>query len=256
MKLITTVAVALVVVITPVDMAAQSLAQSLSRAKALLLQTQLERAADILEAAVAAAPANSDPVLVLESRAELAAAEAQAGALRRARDKAPATSGRDEVRKAMTKEEKVALKGTRWSLQKREWNLTDADVQTLEQLEQVNQPIYRAHMLKESLASILDGRQINVARRRLERWIGEAKGSGLVHFVRVAGTIETYLDGILAYIRSRLSNGRTEGLNGKIRTITRRSFGFHSAGALIAMIFLCCGGVHVTPAFSAPSSFH
>jgi transposase len=163
---------------------------------------------------------------------------------------------RDEVRNATTKDEKSALKGTRWSLQKREWNLTDADIQTLEELEQVNLPIYRAHMLKESLANILDGRQINVARRRLLRWIAEAKRSGLVHFVRVAGTIDKHIDGVVEYIRSRLSNGRTEGLNGKIRTITRRAFGFHSASALIAMIVLCCGGVHVTPAFSAPSGFH
>ena len=163
---------------------------------------------------------------------------------------------RDEVRKATTKDEKAALEGIRWSLQKREWNLTDADIETLEELEQANQPIFRAHMLKESLVNILDGRQINVARRRLLRWIAEAKRSGLAHFVRVAGTIDKHIGGILEYIRSRLSNGRTEGLNGKIRTITRRAFGFHSASALIAMIFLCCGGVHVTPAFSAPMGFH
>ncbi len=163
---------------------------------------------------------------------------------------------RDEVRKAETKDEKAALKGTRWSLQKSAWNLTDADILTLEQLQEVNQPIFRAHMLKESLVTILDGRQINVARRRLVRWIKEAKRSGLTHFVRIAGTIEKYIDGILEYIRSRLSNGRTEGLNGKIRTITRRAFGFHSASALIAMIFLCCGGVHVTPAHATPSFTH
>ncbi len=163
---------------------------------------------------------------------------------------------RDEVRKAESKEEKAALKGTRWTLQKSAWNLTDADVQTLEELEWTNRPIFRAHMLKESLVSILDGRQINVARRRLVSWIAEARRSGLHHFKRIAGTIEKYINGILEYIRTRLSNGRTEGLNGKIRTITRRAFGFHSAGALIAMIFLCCGGVHVTPAFSAPLGFH
>jgi transposase len=163
---------------------------------------------------------------------------------------------REEVHKATSKEERAALKGTRWSLQKREWNLTAADVQTLEELERVNQPIFRAHMLKESLVTILDGRQVNVARARLRRWIAEARRSGLVHFARVAATIEKHIDGILEYIRSRLNNGRTEGLNGKIRTITRRAFGFHSAHALIAMIFLCCGGVHVTPAHSAPSGFH
>lgn len=163
---------------------------------------------------------------------------------------------RDEVHAAETKEERKALKGTRWSLLKSPWNLTDADHQTLEELEQANRTIFRGHMLKEAFAGILDRRQINVARGMLEQWIADAKKSGLEHFARVARTIERYAEGILEYVRTRFSNGRTEGINGKIRTITRRAFGFHSATALIAMIFLCCGGVHVTPAFSAPPSFH
>lgn len=163
---------------------------------------------------------------------------------------------RDEVRKAQGADAKAALKGTRWALQKSPWNLTDVEVQTLAQLERTNRPLFRAHLLKESLTAILDGRQINVARRRLEQWIAEARRSRLPHFRRVARTIEKHLHGILEYIRVRLTNGPIEGLNGKARVITRRAFGFHSASALIAMLFLCCGGVHVTPAFSAPEGFH
>jgi len=163
---------------------------------------------------------------------------------------------RDEVRAAKDKEEKKALKGTRWPLLKSEWNLTDADVQTLAELEYSNAAIFKGHILKEWFAFILEGRQVNVARLRMEEWIAEAKACGLNAFAKVGGTIERHLDGILEYVRTRSSNGRTEGLNGKIRTITRRSFGFHSARALISMIFLCCGGVRVTPAFSAPGSFH
>ena len=125
-----------------------------------------------------------------------------------------------------------------------------------EELEERNKAIFRGHLLKESFAGILDRRQINVARDMLDQWIADAKESGLDHFARAAHTIERHEEGILEYVRTRFSNGRTEGINGKIRTITRRAFGFHSAAALIAMIFLCCGGVHVTPAFSAPSGFH
>ena len=55
------------------------------------------------------------------------------------------------------------------------------------------------------------------------------------------------LEGILAYIRTGISNGRSEGMNGKARVITRRAFGFHSATSLIAMLFLCCSRVPLTP---------
>lgn len=163
---------------------------------------------------------------------------------------------RDEVREAPGVDAKAALKNTRWALQKNPWNLNEVETQTLAQLERTNRRLFRAHLLKESLAAILDGRQVNVAQRRLHQWIAEARRSRLPHFRRVAGTIEKHLDGILEYIRMRLTNGLVEGLNGKARAITRRAFGFHSASALIAMLFLCCGGVHVTPAFSAPSEFH
>jgi len=163
---------------------------------------------------------------------------------------------REEVHKAVSTDEKRALKGTRWALHKNPWNLTGAEELTIAELEQQNLPMFRAHMLKETLVGILDGRQINVARRKLEEWVDFARESALKPFVRVAGTIEKRVDGILEYIRSGLNNGRVEGLNGKTRTITRRSYGFHSANSLIAMIYLCCGGVHVTPAHSWPRVTH
>ncbi len=163
---------------------------------------------------------------------------------------------RDEVRAAETKEEKKAMKGTRWALQKNPWNLNGDEMTTLAQLEVDNWMLYRAYLLKESFAEILDRRQVNLARSKLYQWIADAKNSTLPHFERVARTIERHVGGILEYVRTRFTNGRTEGLNGKIRTITRRAYGFHSATALIGMIFLCCGGVHLSPAFSAPQSFH
>ena len=45
---------------------------------------------------------------------------------------------------------------------------------------------------------------------------------------------------MLAAIRLGLSNGRLEGINNKVGVIKRRAYGFHSAAALIAMIYLCC----------------
>ena len=54
-------------------------------------------------------------------------------------------------------------------------------------------------------------------------------------------------EGILAAIRLGLSNGRLEGLNSKVRLISHRSFGLHSVAPLIALVYLCCGGLVVTP---------
>jgi transposase len=60
---------------------------------------------------------------------------------------------------------------------------------------------------------------------------------------RAARTIRRHRDGILAAIRLGLTNGRLEGLNGRIRLISHRSFGFHSAAPLIAPVYLCCTAI-------------
>jgi len=38
-----------------------------------------------------------------------------------------------------------------------------------------------------------------------------------------------------------------EGLNSKGRLLSYRSFGFHGPQPLIALIYLCCGGLTITP---------
>jgi transposase len=162
---------------------------------------------------------------------------------------------RDEVR-AANDDERGALKNTRWALQKSPWNLNGVETMKLARLSNVNQRIFRAYLLKDALAAVLDRKQVNVAAQKLDEWISWAARSRLEPFRRVARTIREHAAGILAYVRSRLSNGRTEGLNGKLRTLTRRSYGFHSAHGLIAMLKLCCSGIDLEPVFLTPGSTH
>jgi transposase len=154
---------------------------------------------------------------------------------------------RAEVRASESREEGRALKRTRFILHKNPWNLTNLESQKLTEVRRVNGPIYRAYLMKETLAEILDGRQINVARTKLTEWISWAAHSHLKPFEKLSRTVKDHAEGILAYVQTRLSNGRTEGTNGKIRTITRRSFGFHGASGLIGLIFLCCSGISLLP---------
>ena len=67
--------------------------------------------------------------------------------------------------------------------------------------------------------------------------------SRLAPFVKLARTIRRHRAGILAAIRLGLSNGRLEGLNSRIRLISHRSFGFHTANPVIALVYLCCSGI-------------
>jgi transposase len=86
----------------------------------------------------------------------------------------------------------------------------------------------------------------------LDRWLAWASRSRLKPFVNVARTIRKKKDGVLAYVTTKLTNGLVEGFNNKLRMIARRAFGFHSADALIGMLFLCCGGVTTSPPLPGP----
>ncbi|WP_407660056.1 ISL3 family transposase [Hyalangium gracile] len=146
-----------------------------------------------------------------------------------------------------------ALKKSRWALLKNPWNLTQRQGQKLSEVARTNKRLYRAYLLKESLAKGLDYRQPGRAEQHLDGWAQWASHSKLKPFVKLSRTIRRFKQGILAYISTGLSNGLVEGLNNKIRLITRRAFGFHSAEALTAMIHLCCGGLSLTPPLPVPN---
>jgi len=45
--------------------------------------------------------------------------------------------------------------------------------------------------------------------------------------------------------RASLEQRTPRSLNSKVRLISHRAYGFHSADALIAMIYLCCAGITI-----------
>jgi transposase len=149
--------------------------------------------------------------------------------------------------------ERRAIKHTRFALLKNPWDLTRREGEKLKQVERTNRPLYRAYLLKESLAQALDYRQPKRAERALREWLAWASRSRLKPFVRIARTIREHRHGILAYVSYRLTNGVVEGFNNRLRMVARRAFGFHSSKPLIAMLFLCCGGITLNAPLPQPT---
>jgi transposase len=165
----------------------------------------------------------------------------------------------DEVRRSQVRyvgtgtEKGRAIKGTRFALLKNPWDLTRGEKEKLSELQRTNAPLYRAYLLKETLAQALDYLQPWRAERALKEWLGWASRSRLAPFVKAARTIRKHFDGILAYVHERLTNGLVEGFNNKLRMIARRAFGFHTPEPLIAMLYLCCGGIQLDPPLPGPT---
>jgi transposase len=135
------------------------------------------------------------------------------------------------------------VKGTRWSLLKAPANQSIHQLATLAEVQAENRRLYRAFLLREELRLLYHLPDRDLAPGHLDAWLAWASRSRLRPFVRLARTLREHRDGILAAIRLGLSNGRLEGLNSKIRLISHRAFGFHSATPLIALVHLCCGGI-------------
>ena len=139
-----------------------------------------------------------------------------------------------------------AIKGTRWALLKRPWNVTPKQDEILSALPRANASLYRAYLLKESLAGIYDRLLLpGWAKRRLNEWLRWASRSRMPSFVKLSRTIRGHFEGVLAYFETGYTTSRSEGINAKARLATRQAFGFHSADAVRAMIDLRCTGLIV-----------
>lgn len=163
-----------------------------------------------------------------------------------------ASDALDEVRREQLRELRGTPEGrelfrTRFALLKSPWNLSAMEHNRLSKVQRANAPLYRAYLLKETLAKALDYRQPARAERALTEWLAWAARSRLAPFVRTARTVRKHFGGILAYVRERLTNAFLEGMNNRIRMIAHRAYGFHDHYALSAMIFLCCSGIVLKP---------
>jgi transposase len=166
------------------------------------------------------------------------------------------TRALDEVRRSLWQEMRRVhpdlarrFKGARWALLKNPGDLTDRQATALAEIKRNGSSDWRAYLLKEALRGVFD-RDLpsSTATELLDRWCAWAQRSRLDSFVKVARTVRRERAGIVAALQLRITNGRTEGLNNRVRLIVRRAYGFHSATAALALVMLSCGPIeHVLP---------
>jgi hypothetical protein len=117
------------------------------------------------------------------------------------------------------------LKSSRWALWKAGDRLNPKQQAKLDSIEETNQPLYRAYLLKEQLRLVFQ-LPFDEALDLLEAWLDWAENSSLPSFVDLAERIWEHLTPIANALDHRPSNAIVEGLNTRLRLITRRAFGF------------------------------
>jgi transposase len=136
------------------------------------------------------------------------------------------------------------IKGARYSLLKDTAKQTPKQLLKLAEVVTTNRAMYRAFLLYGELRYIYKLPKEEAA-ERLDAWLAWASRSRLKPFIKLARTLRKHRAGVIAAVELGISNGRLEALNSKVRLISHRAYGFHSADALIAMIYLCCAGITI-----------
>ncbi|MGH9003517.1 MAG: ISL3 family transposase, partial [Acidimicrobiia bacterium] len=137
------------------------------------------------------------------------------------------------------------VKRTRWALLKDPAALKDSQIEVLHELRRQRSVLYRCWQLKEGLRDLYRLADPADAPAHLDWWLNWACRSRIPAFVAFSKTVRQNRERILAAVELGLSNSKLEGLNSKIRLINHRGYGHRSVPALIAMIYLCCGGITV-----------
>jgi transposase len=135
------------------------------------------------------------------------------------------------------------LKKMRWKLLRRGSRVRGHAKQRLWGLLQSKLATGRAWMLKETFQDFWRYRSITWAAGFLDVWCERALRSRLEPMRKVARMLRTHQELILNWFRAKgeISTGVVEGLNNKIRVVTRRSYGFRTYEAMEIALYHTLG---------------
>jgi transposase len=123
------------------------------------------------------------------------------------------------------------LKKSRWCFLKRPENLTDKQTVKLSEILKYNLRTVRAYLLREEFQRLWEYKSAWWAGKFLDEWTGRVMRSRLEPMKKIARSVRKHRPLILNWFRAQgqVSAGAVEGLNNKVKLVTRKSYGFRTA---------------------------
>ena len=137
----------------------------------------------------------------------------------------------------------VTLTHTRWCLLKRPGNLTTKQAGRLRGLLRLNLRTARAYILKEDFNHFWTYVSVTWAGKFLDQWCAMAMRSGITPMKAKAKMLQSHRDLILNYFRAKkaYSSAVVEGLNTKVKLVTRKAYGYRKAETIKIALFHALG---------------
>lgn len=134
---------------------------------------------------------------------------------------------------------KEVAHGMHWVLRHNHADLDEDDKVRLHALFQYTPDLHLAYSLREELTAIFNmNLTVTQGRCRLEKWIAKVESKAINCFDTFIKTLRNHLDMIANYFHKRANSGFVEGLNNKLKTITRRSYGLKRVDSLFRRLWL------------------
>jgi transposase len=105
----------------------------------------------------------------------------------------------------------------------------------------------RAWAIKESFRELWDYQSLGWAAKHFKSWYAWAIRSRLNPIKQVARMFRKYLPNILTYLKHRITNAVSEGINSTIHTIKKMACGFRNKEHFKIAIYFHCGGLDLYP---------
>jgi transposase len=143
----------------------------------------------------------------------------------------------DDLRRAMVNEAtgpmKQTVKGIRYLLLMRRENVEEEKLPRLDEALKHNEPLLSGYLLKEALGLLWEQPTYGRMRSFLSQGCAWADESAIRQMRQMARTLLSHKSGILSWWTHRINNGRMEGINNKIKTLLRQTYGLRDERYLV-----------------------
>ena len=145
--------------------------------------------------------------------------------------------------RAVASAQAAHLKDMRWKLLRRGSRVRGKARRQLNALVASKLDTARAWILKETFEHFWTYRSLTWARYFLDYWTWRALRSRIEPMMKVARMLRAHQELLLNWFRAKgeISSGAVEGLNNKIRVVTRRSYGFRTYDAMEIALYHTLG---------------
>ena len=137
---------------------------------------------------------------------------------------------RELYSKLTDKEQKSALKGTRFLLLKRPENLNPdkGEPERLQKALEMNETLMQLYYLKDDFAALWEQDDYSQAEGWLLDWLQYAERLNIQALTTFCKNIRRHAIGIINWYDYPVSSGPLEGLNNKIKTLKRKAYGYRN----------------------------